>query len=169
MEIRTERLVLRPPRADDLAAVVAACQDDDIRRFIPHVPEPYTEADGRAFLETVTRDWEEAEDRTFAITLAGDDTLVGAVTVRLRDGGTVGYWLSPSARGRGLMAEAVRAVARWAREDMGVGRLFLWTHPDNLASQAVAEQSGFVRLGLAQHDPPFRDGTTTGVKFELAS
>ncbi len=89
------------------------------------------------------------------------------MTVRLREGGTVGYWLAPSLRGRGLMTEAVVAIVRWAREDHGVRCLRLWTHPENVASQAVAKRAGFVRAGVGKHTPPFRDGTTVGVQFEL--
>jgi RimJ/RimL family protein N-acetyltransferase len=167
VEIRTERLVLRQPRAADLGAIVDACQDPDIPRFIPFVPTPYGEAEGRAFLDAVGREWRSSDERTFAI-CGGDDVLIGAVTVRLREGGTVGYWLRASARGKGLTTEAVRAVVRWATEECGVERLTLWTHPENLASQAVAERAGFVRAGIGEHAPPFADGTTLGVRFELA-
>jgi len=167
VEIRTERLVLLPPRANDLRAVVNACQDPDIPRFIPFVPVPYSEEDGRAFLDSVERAWSESDERTFAI-CRDDGVMIGAVTIRLRDGGTVGYWLSAAARGQGLMTEAVRAVVRWAREECGIDRLSLWTHPENLASQAVAERAGFVRVGVGEHAPPFQDGSTLGVRFELA-
>jgi RimJ/RimL family protein N-acetyltransferase len=166
MEIRTERLILRRPRLADLPAVVAACQDPDISRFIPFVPVPYGEDDGRAFLASVESAWEESDERTFAI-CGEDDVLIGAVTVRLREEGTVGYWLAPDSRGRGLMTEAVTAVVRWAREEQGIECLRLWTHPDNLASQVVAERAGFIRIGIGEHTPPFRDGTTICVQFQL--
>ena len=166
VEIRTNRLVLRKPRLTDLPAVVAACQDPEIPRFIPYVPVPYGEHEGRAFLESVERAWNESDERTFAV-CGDDDTLVGAVSVRLHEGGTVGYWLAPSARGQGLMTEAVQAVVHWAREEHGIQSLRLWTHPENIASQVVAERAGFVREGVGEHTPPFRDGTTVGVRFEL--
>jgi len=166
VEMRTERLVLRKPRADDLRAVVAACQDPEIPRFIPYVPVPYGDREGRAFLDSVERAWNESDERTFAI-CRDHDVLVGAVTVRLHEGGTVGYWLSSSARGQGLMTEAVRAVVQWARTEHGIQWLRLWTHPDNRASQAVAERAGFVRIGVGEHTPPFRDGTTVGIRFEI--
>src|SRR5262245_19954694 len=92
VEIQTERLTLRRPRLADLPAVVAACQDSDISRFIPLIPVPYHEADGRAFLDSVDSAWEQSDERTFAI-CGNDDLLVGAVTVLLREEGTVGYWL----------------------------------------------------------------------------
>jgi len=167
VEIRTERLVLRRPRRSDVRVVVDAFHDPDIPRFIPLVPVPYGDDDYLAWLEGVDREWEEGDERTFAI-CDPDDVQIGAVAVRLREGGTVGYWLRSTARGQGLMTEAVRAVVQWARDEGGIRQLFLWTHPDNHASQAVAERAGFVRIGLAEHLPAFRDGTTLGVKFELS-
>jgi len=48
-----------------------------------------------------------------------------------------------------------------------VRRLLLTTHPENTASQRVAERAGFRRVGMTEHDPPFRDGATMAVLFEL--
>jgi adenylate kinase family enzyme len=49
---------------------------------------------------------------------SGLDDLVGIVTVRLRPGGSIGYWLRPEMRVRGLMSEAVRAVVGCARDEL---------------------------------------------------
>jgi len=165
LEILTERLVLRRPRLEDVPAIVLACQDPDVPRFMPEVSIPYGEQDARRFLASVERAWRESDERTFAI--AGwDDVYLGSVSVALREGGNVGYMLSPSARGHGFTTEAVRAVVRWAHEVHGIESLQLWTHPDNLASQAVAERAGFARRGERRCDTPFRDGSTVGILFE---
>ena len=47
--VRTERLVLRPYRPDDVDAVFRACQDPLIQRWITALPLPYTEG--------VAREW----------------------------------------------------------------------------------------------------------------
>ena len=60
----------------------------------------------------------------------------------------IGYWLVPSARGRGAAAAAVRLLSRWALRELGLARLALHTHEDNVASQRVAERAGFTREGL---------------------
>jgi len=163
--IRTERLVLRRPHLEDLPAIVLACQDPDVPRFMPEVPTPYGEEDARRFLASVDRGWRESDERTFAIAGA-NDVYLGSVSVALREGGCVGYMLTPSARGHGFMTEAVRAVVRWAHEIHGIESLQLWTHPDNLASQHVAERAGFARLGERRCDTPFPDGSTVGILFE---
>jgi RimJ/RimL family protein N-acetyltransferase len=167
MEIRVGGLILRAPGGSDLDAIVKACQDPDVQQFIPFVPVPYGEEDGRAWLASVERAWAESDERTFGIFEEENGRLRGVVTVRLRERGSVGYWLAPSARGRGLMSEAVRAVVRWARDEHGIQRLTLTTHPANLTSQRVAERAGFSRIGMTESERAFRDGTTTAVLFEL--
>jgi RimJ/RimL family protein N-acetyltransferase len=148
-----------------MPAIVLACQDPDVPRFMPEVSTPYGDEDARRFLASVDRAWRESDERTFAI--AGrDGVYLGSVSVALREGGNVGYMLSPTARGHGFMTEAVRAVVRWAQEMHAIQSLQLWTHPDNLASQVVAERAGLARLGERRCDSPFRDGSTVGILFE---
>jgi len=167
LEIRTERLVLRRPRLDDVPVIVLACQDPDVPRFMPEVSTPYGEQDARRYLASVDRAWSDSDERTFAIT-GGDDVYLGSVSVSLREGGNVGYMLSASARGHGFMTEAVCAVVRWAHEVHGIQSLQLCAHPDNQASQAVAARAGFARRGKIRCDTPFRDGSTLGILFETS-
>jgi RimJ/RimL family protein N-acetyltransferase len=138
-------------------------------RFIPFLPVPYDVEDARTWLENVERAWTEPDERTFAIINETEtEPFQGVITVRLREGGTVGYWLASWARWRGVMTEALRAVVRWACEERGIQHLGLTTHPDNTASQRVAERAGFVRVGMDKHhDPPFRDGSTDVIVYEL--
>jgi RimJ/RimL family protein N-acetyltransferase len=49
----------------------------------------------------------------------------------------------------------------------GVRRLQLTTHPENGASQRVAEKAGFCRIGTTHEHATFRDGTREAVLFEL--
>ena len=157
--------MLRPLGLEDLAAVVDACADPEIPRFTLLVPSPYSEADGRRFLTHVEERWRAGDpERTFAITIGGE--LVGVVSVSLDDG-VLGYWMKREARGRGLMTRAVILAVDWAREQ-GVARFFLTTHPDNVASQRVAEKAGFRSAGVVDEPRGFRDGTTRAVFFELS-
>jgi RimJ/RimL family protein N-acetyltransferase len=62
--------------------------------------------------------------------------------------GNIGYWLLPSARGRGLATRAVRLLSDWAVHGLGIMRLQLLTEPANEQSQRVAERGGFHRVGI---------------------
>jgi RimJ/RimL family protein N-acetyltransferase len=166
MELRDGELTLRPLQDGDLSNVVAACSDPEIARFTLLVPSPYTDADGRAFVAHCSAAWAaEAPERTFAIVVGGG--LQGVVAVDL-ESGVVGYWMRREARGRGWMTRAVRLVVAWGRAQ-GVEQFSLTTHPENAASQRVAEKAGFQQAGTVEEPRGFRDGTTRAVAFELGT
>ena len=74
---------------------------------------------------------------------------------------SVGFWAAPRARGRGVVTDATRLVARHAVEKMGVQRLEWYANVGNVASRRVAEKVGFtvegtLRRGLDQRGDPRR-------------
>ena len=155
MELRDEWLVLRPWREDDAPAVQEACQDPEIQHWIPVIPRPYTEQDARAF---VTGALDLGRYR-FAVEENG--RLVGSIGMRVNEEartGHIGYWCAPRARGRGITAHALRLLCRYAFEDLTLERLELFTDPENLASQRVAEGVGFQREGTLRSHLPHPDG-----------
>jgi RimJ/RimL family protein N-acetyltransferase len=168
MEVRGERVVLRPWRLEDVPAVTAACQDAEIARWLAFVPEPYTEDDARFYIQDCLA---AGEDRApFAITDAETGEVIGSIELRVNRmlTGHIGYWLAAEARGRGLTAEALLALSRWGFEELLLGRAELVTDPDNIASQRVAEKAGFTREGILRSILLNRDGSRRdGVMFSL--
>lgn len=79
-----------------------------------------------------------------------DGTCVGKIWLSVdptdRSTGSVGYWLLPTARGRGYATAAVRLLSTWAVRELGVTNVRLKTAPDNERSHRVAERSGFRRV-----------------------
>jgi len=55
------------------------------------------------------------------------------------------YWLAPEGRGRGLATKSVRLLSEWAFRILKLEQILLKTHPENVASQRVAERAGFYR------------------------
>lgn len=162
--LRAGDVTLRPLTLRDLDDVVDACRDGEIVRFALLVPSPYTAEDGRRFLKQVESEWaQERADRVFAI--VADGAFQGVISVNLGTG-VVGYWMRREGRGRGWMTEALKLIVDWAESGGGV-RPWLTTHPDNVASQRVAEKAGFQRIGLVDEPRGFRDGTMVAVRFEL--
>ena len=72
--------------------------------------------------------WDRGEAATFAICDA-TGSCVGHVFVNLSSmrRGSIGYWLLPEARGKGLARRAVKLVSRWALRDLALARLALLT------------------------------------------
>jgi ribosomal-protein-alanine N-acetyltransferase len=58
-----------------------------------------------------------------------------------------GYTVYPAFRRRGYAREACIALMRWAREEHGVTKFVVSIRPDNVPSQNLARQLGFVRIG----------------------
>ena len=164
VELRTDRLLLRPWRPDDAPAVLAACQDPLIQRFT-RVPSPYTADDAASWVGEVSpQAWADGTGAHFGGFDLADGTLLVSVGARLEPevrGGEIGYFCVPAARGRGVTAEAVRVVAGYLLRERGVERLDWFADVENVASRRVAEKSGFriegvLRRGLvvrgARHD-----------------
>jgi len=137
-------VVLRPPDERDLPALERGIRDPGVIRAFGRPTMSAAE-----LLELNRRRWEEGTSATFAICDAADACL-GHVFVNLGEAqrASVGYWLLPEARGRGLATRAVGLISRWALAGLGLARLGLSAEPANVASQRVAERSGFRREGV---------------------
>jgi RimJ/RimL family protein N-acetyltransferase len=166
-------VTLRPWTDDDLGFVVVACQDPEVSRYSPVIPSPYTEADALQWFEIL--DSMRLADQGFdlAITRASDGALLGAIGIggldRMLATASIGYWLAREARGQGAVSRAVRLLAQWGFDELGLARIALTTDPENLNSQRVAERCGFTREGrlrshmLIRHSGRRRDSLVYGL------
>jgi [ribosomal protein S5]-alanine N-acetyltransferase len=142
--IRTARLLLRRPRADDLEGFFAIMSDPRAMRFWSTLPHADIEVT-RAWLERkLARNAEGGED--FAIEREG--RLIGEVGAgRLPD---FGFMLSPDCWGQGLATEASRGFIEYVFAKPEVAELTADVDPRNAASLAVLGKVGFVVTGTAE-------------------
>jgi RimJ/RimL family protein N-acetyltransferase len=167
IELRGEGFLLRPFREDDLAELVATCNDPAVAQFAMEVPYPYREEDARAWLAFCRACYARGDRLPLAIADAETDDYLGSIDIRLGETASIGYLVKREARGRGLATSAVRLVVDWAAREHGIRTFALTTNPDNVASQRVAEKAGFRRVGTRVEDPPPRDGRTHSLVYEL--
>ena len=165
MELRDADLLLRAPTRADVRAIAAACGDPELSRFIPGFPSPYTEADARGWV--ASRNHHDSASKTLLVVDAETDQLYGAIEIRLGETASIGYWVAAEARGRGIATRALILLSRWALSVGGVERLELTTHPENVASQCVAEKAGFTREGVLRSHMRFREGRRDSVIYSL--
>jgi RimJ/RimL family protein N-acetyltransferase len=64
----------------------------------------------------------------------------------------IGYWGNVEFSGRGLMTEAVNAIAHYALKKLGAQRVFLTTDEQNIHSWKLAERAGFEFEGTLRND-----------------
>ncbi len=136
----------------DWPDVHTACQDAEIQRWTT-VPVPYTERAAQEFVADYAPDgWQCGRRATFAVCDSTSGALLGTCALGhlgIEEGlGNVGYWTAPHARGRGVAADALRAVCRWGFDELGLGRIEWYAEVGNVGSRRVAEQVGFAYEGL---------------------
>jgi RimJ/RimL family protein N-acetyltransferase len=142
MRIETERLVLRPWREDDAAALYRYASDPEVGPSAGWAPHR-DEADSLNVLRTIL-----IKPNTWAITLRGSDEPVGSIGVfpspcTLAQGQPeIGYWLARPLWGNGYMPEAVRAVIILCF-DRGAEAVWCAHARANDKSRRVIEKCGF--------------------------
>jgi ribosomal-protein-alanine N-acetyltransferase len=168
--LRDGDLRLRPWRLEDADAIVSACSDPEIVRFVP-VPVPYTSADARAYIENTFAAWHAGATASFAVVDDATDAPIGSISVRVGEGNRaiVGYWIAPHVRRRGVATRAVRLVTSWALDALQPQRVELFTDPENVASQLVAERAGYRREGVLRNYFAFRGQPRDAVMFSFTA
>jgi RimJ/RimL family protein N-acetyltransferase len=146
MFARTKRLTLRPGWPEEAEALRDAIAHEAVVMRLARAPWPYALEHAADFL---SRD-RGAEEATFLI-FAHDDPapcLVGGIGLEHAGAGkaTLGYWLTPSAWGRGYAGEAAAMMLEIARHAFGIARVEATHHLDNPASRRVLEKLGFVEV-----------------------
>ncbi|WP_163847362.1 GNAT family N-acetyltransferase [Pseudooceanicola aestuarii] len=143
--IKTERLILRAPRAGDYDAVGDFMRDPDRTR---HLGGPATEEFDiwRAYLSVVGHwMW-----RGYGLWTVADKTTdkalgrVGMIHHVMWPEAELGWHVFTGAEGRGIAHEAALAARLHAAEHFGLPRLISQIHPDNTRSRALAERMGAV-------------------------
>lgn len=158
--IKTERLLLRPPRLKDFVDWREA-RRSSMAHLAPW--EPSWSLDHltiSAFRRRIA--WSASEirsGRAFPLLVFRRDrsggALVGGVTIEnVRRGAAqsaaLGYWLSVEHTGRGYMGEALDGVIAYAFDDLDLSRLEAACVAHNFRSRRVLERAGFHVEGLAR-------------------
>lgn len=144
-ELITERLRLRPLRADDAASLHDAYNDPAALRFWHRLPTETRERSAAVLAEY-------AASGIWAICHAGSDEAIGHIGFALGavippGAASFGYFLRPDAWGHGYATEAGRAALDHGFGTRGVAAAELWIYDGNAASRRVAEKLGGVHRG----------------------
>lgn len=124
--------------AGDVADALAYRDDAACARFLPH--EPFTRRDAEAF---VALNIAEHRSPTFAVVLGGG--VIGTVNLDVdpaAGSAMIGYAIGRPWWGRGIAAEAARAVMAWDTGAFGLTRLWASTDVRHLRSRRVLEKLG---------------------------
>ena len=145
-ELQTPRLILRRMTMDDAADMFAYASDLEVTRFLDWPPHRSIE-DSIRFLEGVMDAYAAGDPRSWAIVHREDGRMIGTGGFLFWDDianrSELGYAVSRSYWGQGLMSEAVPEMLRFGFERMGLNRIEARCNARNMASRRVLEKSGF--------------------------
>ncbi len=149
--IRTERLVLRPLRAEDLDDLTALMAHPDVRAAL-HLPETVGRTEAWQALVTFAGLWAVAGFGQWALEERATGRFVGRAGLYQRiepdwPGIEVGWALHPEFWGQGLATEAGAAAVRYGFTEVGAEVLWSVILPENTASASVARRLGFTPHG----------------------
>jgi len=164
-ELRTERLLLRPFRFDDVDDVFAYATDAEWARYLP-VPDPYTRRDAEEFVARCIL--VDGESR-FEWAVVHDGRVCGGVSLTVARPGVaeLGYSLARPLWGRGLATEAARVVVAHAFEQLGLVGIQAYADVRNKGSWRVMEKLGMQRVGVAHGDRLVRGERVDSVSYEV--
>ncbi|MCX9157446.1 GNAT family N-acetyltransferase [Niveibacterium sp. 24ML] len=167
-QIDTPRLILRPPRAGDGAAVLDAVGDSltELRQWPANLPWAVPEPELDAFETFCRRSHAQfilREHLNYLILDRDTARLLGVCSLHALKWperfAEIGFWGRSGTHGQGYVTEAVTALKAFAIETFGAQRIELLTDARNTRARALAERVGFKLEGVLQHYAKAPDGS----------
>ncbi len=149
VNLRTERLELRPVRDEDIDRILEYRNLPEVTRWLLR-----TDVEPAAFRAAWHRAAEDPDNHGKAVTL--DNIVIGTVSLDVVDGSgqlgmptrteaELGYIFDPTYGGNGYATEAVAAMVAYSFDQLGVRRITAGCYADNLASVRILEKIGMRR------------------------
>ena len=165
-EMKTERMLLRPHRFEDVDEVFEFASEPEVGRFLP-VPKPYFREHAVEFVaRRVLASWDEYP--LWAMVLEGK--VVGGIGLRIdaeHAKGSLGYAIAKKYWGKGLTVEAGLAVVDWGFRKRGLAKVYASADARNAQSLRVMEKLGMTREGTLRSHRTFRDERIDDVYYGL--
>lgn len=151
VEIKTKRLVMRPPRESDLDAIHAVLNNYEISKYLSRVEYPLPKG---KLADWISRNGstEVIEDTTLAM-FDQTGNYCGVVALDLDGDQTVpelGYYIDVPYWGMGLMSEAASALLAWLFKNSNVSEVSSGAFTFNPASLAIQYKLGFKDVHTVQ-------------------
>lgn len=146
--VKTDRLLIRGYRPDDVEALLEYYSDPNVVRHLLHGPWDRERAEEQV-AKRIAESGIDGPGQAWAVVVESDGLVIGDVALWADDAtgrrGEVGWVFSPAHSGRGFATEAVNAVLRTAFERFGMHRVVAQMDARNTASARLCERVGMTR------------------------
>ena len=169
VELKTERMTLRPFKLDDVEDTYAFASDPEWRMYLPSSswPDPYTRRDAEKWVaRQVLAPWETTP--MFAIEY--EKRVVGWIKLNVDDErqiASMAYALHKEHWGKGLVPEAATVLMDWGFTDLSLAKIFAGAEAPNTPSQRVMEKVGMKREAVLRSHNVGREGRVDNIVYGI--
>ncbi len=149
--IETERLILRPFKLSDAKIVQKKAGQPEVADTTRNIPHPYPDGVAEEWISNHQALFEANERITYAITVKGNDEIIGAVGLGIEkkeNHAELGYWIEKDQWSKGYATEASRALVGYGFSKLKLHKIFATHLTRNPASGKVMEKLGMHDEGL---------------------
>ena len=153
--LETERLLLRPPRQEDLEGWATMMADEESSKFIGG---PVARAAAWRGMATMAGSWTLKGFGMFSVIEKATGEWIGRLGPWQPEewpGSEIGWGLVKNAWGKGFATEGAIATMDWAFDHLGWSEVIHCIDPANQGSISVAQRLGSSIKGRSKLPPPF--------------
>lgn len=153
MRLKGFGFTLREWHTDDAASLQQHADNPNIYSFLlDRFPHPYTM---EAAIGWVNMMLDQNPQVNFVIDV--DGKAVGVIGLEIREDvyrktALLGYWISETLWGRGIMPQAIKLITAYAFENLGLIRIQAGVLSNNPRSMRVLEKAGFTMEGVLKNN-----------------
>lgn len=147
--LETERVTLRAPRLSDFTDYAEIVCTERGR----HIGGPFSREEAWFAFSGAASGWMFHGHGAWTVEETATGAVLGFVALGLEPGDReveLGYLMTEAGEGRGLAAEAARAVRDWAARELHLTGLVSYVDPGNARSARLAERLGAARDATAE-------------------
>lgn len=156
-------IVLKPLCENDAVYIFETINTErlQLRQWMPFVDFTHQIEDSKAFVESVLK----TDNKQFCI--YDGNKFIGLIGFKdsdtLNKKTEIGYWLSYNAHGKGIMTLAIKALLRYAFEELGFNRVQIKVAVNNMRSRRIPEKLQFTFEGIERDGELLVDNIYTNI------
>lgn len=159
-ELKTNRLLLRRLEGSDAREMFFLRSNENVLRYLGREPAK-TIAEAEEFIGHINKNVDGNESILWGIALFDNPALIiGTICLwnfqKEHYRSEIGYILHPDFWRKGIMKEAINCVVDYGFNVLGLHSIEASLSPENIASSAVLESTGFVKEGHLRENLYFR-------------
>lgn len=147
-QLTTERLLLRQLTATDAQVIFDLRSNDEVNKYLDR-PKALHISDAEKHIDRITQAFEKGNSFFWMIDRKDTGEAIGSICIWNinidEKHGELGYEMLPKHHGKGYMNEAIGPVIDFAFNQLGLEKLFAWTHSQNSASEKLLQKYSFQR------------------------